>query len=77
MLTPFSLKPVLGIVLVIDLALVEMEQLMSWLQSCHHAVSFFLLVAVMVSVKQLKDVRQTVSLWLCCPSHQLLEPALL
>ena len=45
------LSPVLGIVLAIDLVLLKMEQLMSWLQSGHHAVNFFPLVAFIVSVK--------------------------
>ena len=38
---PILLRPVLGIVLPIDSVLLKMEQLMSWLQSGHHAVSFF------------------------------------
>ena len=36
-----------------------MEQLMSWLQSGHHAVSFFPLEVVLVSVKQLRSGLQT------------------
>ena len=55
---PILLRPVLGIVLAIDLLLLKMEQLMSWLLSGHHAVSFFPLVAVTVSVKQLRNVYQ-------------------
>ena len=39
---PILLKPVLGIVLAIDPVLLKMEQLMSWLQSGHHAGSFSL-----------------------------------
>ena len=54
------LRPVLEIVLAIDSVLLKIEQLMSWLQSGHHTVSFFLLVSV--SVKQLKNVYQTLSL---------------
>ena len=56
---PFILRPVLGIMLAIDLVLLKMEQLMSWLQSGHHAVSFFPLVAVIMSIKQLRNVHQT------------------
>ena len=48
---PILLRPVLGIVLAIDSVLLKVEQLMSWLQSSHHAVSFSPLVAVIVSVK--------------------------
>ena len=44
---PIPLRPVLGIVLAIDLVQLKMKQLMSWLQSGHRAVSFFPLVAVM------------------------------
>ena len=36
-----------------------MQQLMSWLQFGHHAVSFSPLVAVIVSAKQLRNVHQT------------------
>ena len=54
---PILLRPVLGTVLAINSVLLKMEQLMSWLP--HHAVSFFPLVAVTVSVKQLKNVHQT------------------
>ena len=56
---PILLRPVRGIVLAIDPVLLKMEQLMSWLQSGHHAVSFFPLVAVIASVKQLRNVHQT------------------
>ena len=38
---PILLKTVLCIVLAIDSAWLKMEQLMSWLESGHHAVSFF------------------------------------
>ena len=56
---PILLSPVLGTVLAIDSVLLKVEQLMSWLESGHHAVSFFPLVAVTVSVKQLRNVHQT------------------
>ena len=36
------LRPVLGIVLAIDSAQLMMKQLMSWLQSGHHAISYVL-----------------------------------
>ena len=42
---PILLRVVLRIVLAINSVLLKMEQLMSWLQSDHDAVSFFLLVA--------------------------------
>ena len=61
-LNPILLRPVLGIVLPRDSVLLKMEQLMSWLQSGHHAVSFFPVVAVTVSIKQLRSVHQTLSL---------------
>jgi len=38
---PISLRPVLGTVLATDSEWLKMEQLMSWMQSCHHAISFF------------------------------------
>ena len=38
---PILLRPVLGIVLAIDSVLLRLEQLMSWLQSGHRAVSVF------------------------------------
>ena len=56
---PILLRPVLGIVLATDSALLKKEQLMSWLQAGHHAVSFSPLVAVIVSVKRLRNVHQT------------------
>ena len=49
---PILLRPVLGILLAINSVRLKMEQFMSWLQSDHDAVSFFLLVAVRVSIKQ-------------------------
>ena len=52
------LRPVLGIVLDIDSLLLKMDKFMSQLSSGHHAVSFPLLVTVIVSVKQLKDIHQ-------------------
>ena len=59
---PILLRPVLGMVLAIDSVLLKMEQLMSRLLSSHHAVSFFPLVEVIVSVKQLRNVYQTMNL---------------
>ena len=59
---PILLRLVLRIGLAIDSILLKMEQLMWWLQSGHHAVSFFPLVAVTVSVKQLRKVHRTLSL---------------
>lgn len=56
------LRPVLGTVLAIDSVLLKMEQLMPWIQSGYHAVSFFSMVAVIGSVKQLRNVCQTRSL---------------
>ena len=56
---PILLRPVLGIVLSIDSVLLKMEQFTSWLQSGHRAVSFSPLMAVIVSVKQLRNVHQT------------------
>ena len=55
---PILLRPVLGIVLAIDSLLLKMDKFMSQLSSGHHAVSFPLLVAVIVSVKQLKNIHQ-------------------
>ena len=55
---PILLRPVLGIMLIIDSILLKVEQLMSQLQSGHHAISFSPLMAVRVSVKQLKSVYQ-------------------
>ena len=48
---PILLRPVLGIVVAIDSVPHKMEQLMSQLQSGHHAGNFFPLVAAIVSVK--------------------------
>lgn len=48
---PILLKTVLCRVLAIDSAWLKMEQLMSWLESGHHAVSFLPLLAVLVSVE--------------------------
>lgn len=59
---PILLKTVLCIVLAIDSAWLKMEQLMSWLESGHHAVSFFPLLAVVASVEQLSDLHQKLSL---------------
>ena len=59
---PTLLRPVLGIVLAIQSVLLKMEQLMSWLQSVHHAVSFFPLVASTVSVRQLRNIHQPLGL---------------
>lgn len=59
---PVLLRPVLGIVLAIDSVLLKTEQLMSWLQYGHHTVSILPLVAVTVSVKQLRNVHPTLSL---------------
>lgn len=57
----------LRIVLTIDSVLCKMEQLMLWLQSGHHAVSF---PPQVVSVKFLRNMQQTqkdaVTL---CPNH--------
>ena len=39
---PILLRPVFGVVLAIGSVLLKLEQLMSWLQSGYHAVSFFL-----------------------------------
>lgn len=52
-------RAVLEIVLTVGLVLFEMGQFMSWLQSRHHTVRLFPLVAVSVSVKQLRNVYQT------------------
>ena len=51
---PIPLRPVVGIVLAIDLVQLEMEQLMSWLQSGHHVANFFHLIGVSVSTRQLR-----------------------
>lgn len=52
-------RAVLEIVLTVDLVLFKMGQFMSWLLSGHHTVRLFPLVAVSVSVKQLRNVHQT------------------
>ena len=56
------LRPFLGIVLAIDIVLLNMEQLMSWLKFGHHGVSFFPLVAFIVFVKQPRNIYQTLRL---------------
>ena len=61
------LRPVLGIAVTIDSILLKSEQFMLCLQSGHLAASFPppyppTLVAVIVSVKQLRNVHQT---WVC------------
>ena len=61
-INPILLRPVLGIVLAVDSVLLKTEEIMSWMQSGHHAATFFSLVAVIVSVKQLRNVHQTLSL---------------
>ena len=53
---PTLSRPVLGIMQTIDSPVLKREPPVSWLQSGHHAVSIFLLVAVIVSVKQLRNV---------------------
>ena len=52
-------KTVLEIVLAVDLVLFKMGQFVSWLQSGHYTVRLFPLVAVLVFVKQLRNVHQT------------------
>ena len=47
--------------LVIDSVLLKVEQLLSWLQSGHHAVSLLPLVTVTVFVKQLRNVHETLN----------------
>lgn len=42
----------------VDLLLFKMGQFVPWLQSGHRTVRLFLLVAVLVSVKQLRNVHQ-------------------
>ena len=61
-INPILVRPALGAVLAIVSVLLKMQQFMSQLQSGHHAVSFFPLVAVTVSVKQLRKVHRTLSL---------------
>lgn len=57
---PISLRPVPGIVQAIESALLKIQQLMSWLPSGYHIVSFFpLMVVIIVSAKQLRKVHWT------------------
>ena len=56
---PILLRPVLRTVLATDSVLLKTEQQVSWVQSGHHAASFFLPVAVTVCVKQLRSVQHT------------------
>ena len=58
---PILLEPDLGIVLARHSRLLKMEPLRSWLQSGHHTV-FSPLVLVTVSVKQFRNVHQTLKL---------------
>ena len=70
---PIPLRPVLGIVLAIYSVLLKMEQLMAWLQSGHHAVSFWFtrlrfwcLIRVIVSVKKLRNaLSESITAWHC------------
>lgn len=55
-INPILLRPVLEIALAINSVLLKMEQFMAWLQSGQHAAGLFPLVAVIVSVKQLRNV---------------------
>ena len=50
------LRPVLGMLLTIDSFVLKMEQLISQLQSGHHAVGVSPLVAVIIPVRQLRNV---------------------
>ena len=50
------LRPVLGMLLTIDSFVLKMEQLVSQLQSGHHAVGVSPLVAVIIPVRQLRNV---------------------
>lgn len=59
---PILLRPVLGTVLAIHSALFRIELILLWMQSGHHTVSIFLLVAVTVSVKQFRNMHQTLIL---------------
>ena len=52
-------RPVLGTVLAIDSVPLKTEELMAWL---HHTVSVSPLVAIIVNVKQLRNVHQTLLL---------------
>ena len=63
------LKPDLGTALAISSVLLKMEQFMSWLQSGHHAVNIFPLMAVTYLLKKLRNVYQILSLGLYCPNH--------
>ena len=56
------LRAVFGMLLTIDSFVLKMEQLISQLQSVHHAVGVSLLVAVIIPVKQLRNVYQTLNL---------------
>ena len=59
-INPILLRQVLGIMLATESVQLKMEQLISWLQSGYHAGRCaFPLVAVTVSVKQLKNGHQT------------------
>ena len=49
----------------------KLEQLISWLQFRHQVFSFIPLGAVVVFIKQLRNVHQTLSLRCCCPNHYL------
>ena len=71
---PILLRPVLGVVLTV--ALLKIERLMSWLQSGRLVVSIFPLVAVTVFIKQLRNVHQTLNLWRACCSVAQLCPTL-
>ena len=60
---PILLRPFLEIVLAIDSVLLKLRQFMSWLQSGHHAVyPHRPPEVVMMSVKQFRNVHQTLSL---------------
>ena len=67
-LSPTLLRPVLRIVLAIDSVLHKMEQLMQW-QHLVITQLAFCLVVIIVFVKQLKSVHQTLSVCLSCPNH--------
>lgn len=53
---PILLRAVFGMLLTIDSFVLKMEQLISQLQSVHHAGGVSLLVAVIIPVKQLRNV---------------------
>ena len=61
---PILLRPVLEIALAINSVLLKMEQFMAWLQPGQYAAGLFPLVAVLVPVKQLRNVHQTLGLGL-------------